>query len=145
MIPFINVLVRFLTRVFVEKEKDDKIEYPKYLNQSVLAYPQTALRALLDESKRLFEKATFEIVSHGLNLRVRDIKGGRKLKEVVQKSKEELQVDIDELYYNKVKIIYGKIIKYATLAQSKFSLSPEAMQAWFENKRKEFDVLPENE
>jgi phosphate:Na+ symporter len=130
MIPFINVLVRFLTRVFVEKEKDDKIEYPKYLNQSVLAYPQTALRALLDESKRLFEKATFEIVSHGLNLHVRDIKGGRKLKEVVQKSKEELEVDIDELYYNKVKIIYSKIIKYATLAQSKFSLSPEAMQAF---------------
>ena len=130
MIPFIKVLVRFLTRVFVEKEKDDKIEYPKYLNESVLAYPQTALRALLDESKRLFEKATYEIVSHGLNLRVRDIKGGRKLKEVVQKSKEELQVDIDELYYNKVKIIYGKIIKYATLAQSKFSLSPEAMKAF---------------
>ena len=130
MIPFINVLVRFLTRVFVEKEKDDKIEYPKYLNESVLAYPQTALRALLDESKRLFEKATFEIVSHGLNLRVRDIKGDTKLKKVVQKSKEELEVDIDELYYNKVKIIYGKIIKYATLAQSKFSLSPEAMQAF---------------
>ncbi|MEP0134403.1 MAG: Na/Pi symporter [Eudoraea sp.] len=130
MIPFIKVLVRFLTRVFVEKEKDDKIEYPKYLNESVLAYPQTALRALLDESKRLFEKATYEIVSHGLNLRVRDIKGDTKLKKVVQKSKEELEVDIDELYYNKVKIIYGKIIKYATLAQSKFSLSPEAMKAF---------------
>ena len=131
MIPFINLLVRFLSRVFVEKERDEeKIEYPVYLNQSVLAYPQTALRALLDESKRLFEKATFEIVSHGLNLHVSDIKGGRKLKEVVQKSKEELEVDIDELYYNKVKIIYSKIIKYATLAQSKFSLSPEAMEAF---------------
>ncbi|MFC2148753.1 Na/Pi cotransporter family protein, partial [Bacteroidota bacterium] len=131
MIPFINLLVRFLSRVFVEKEKDEeKIEYPVYLNESVLAYPQTALRALMDESKRLFEKATFEIVSHGLNLHVSDIKGGRKLKEVVEKSKEELEVDIDELYYNKVKIIYSKIIKYATLAQSKFSLSPEAMEAF---------------
>jgi len=131
MIPFIKVLVRFLSRVFVEKAKDEeKIEYPVYLNQSVLAYPQTALRALMDESKRLFEKATFEIISHGLNLHVSDIKGGRKLKKVVQKSKEELEVDIDELYYNKVKIIYGKIIKYATLAQSKFSLSPEAMEAF---------------
>ena len=131
MIPFINLLVRFLSRVFVEKEKDEeKIEYPVYLNESVLAYPQTALRALMDESKRLFEKATFEIVSHGLNLHVSDIRGGRKLKEVVEKSKEELEVDIDELYYNKVKIIYSKIIKYATLAQSKFSLSPEAMEAF---------------
>jgi len=48
--------------------------------ESVLAYPQTALRALLDESKRLFEKATFTIVSHGLNLHRGDIKGHEKLK-----------------------------------------------------------------
>jgi len=131
MLPFIRLLVKFLTRVFVEKEKvEEGIEYPKYLNQSVLAYPQTALRALLDESKRLFEKATFKIVCHGLNLHVSDIKGEQKLKKVVRKSKTELEVDIDELYYHKVKIIYSKIIKYATLAQSKFSLSPEVTEAF---------------
>ena len=120
-----------LNKVFVEKEKDiDNIELPVYLNQSVLAYPQTAIRALLDESKRLFEKATFEIVSHGLNLHRADIKGDQKLKKVVKESKEELEVDIDELYYNKVKTIYSKIIKYATLSQSKFSLSPKATEAF---------------
>lgn len=130
MVPFINPLVKLLKRLFVEKEKDDEIEYPKYLNESVLAYPQTALSALQDESKRLFEKATFEIISHGLNLHRADIMGDKKLKKVVKKSKEELEVDIDELYYNKVKIIYSKIIKYATLAQSKFSLPPESMEAF---------------
>ena len=46
------------------------------------------------------------------------------------KSKEKLEVDIEELYYDKVKTIYSKIIKYATLSQSKFSLSPEAMEAF---------------
>ena len=130
MVPFIKPLVKLLKRLFVEKEKDDEIEYPKYLNESVLAYPQTALSALQDESKRLFEKATFEIISHGLNLHRTDIMGDKKLKKVVKKSKEELDVDIDELYYNKVKIIYSKIIKYATLAQSKFSLPPESMEAF---------------
>lgn len=131
MIPFINILVKFLTKVFVEKEeKEYEIEYPKYLNESVLAYPQTAIKALLDESKRLFEKSTFEIVSHGFNLHRKDIKGDKKLKEVVEESKESLAVNIEELYYKRVKIIYGKIIKYATLAQSKFSLSPEVMEAF---------------
>ena len=131
MVPFINKLVKFLSRVFKEKETDeDQIEYPVYLNESVLSYPQTALKALLDESKRLFEKSTFKIISHGLNLHRTDIKGNEKLKKVVKKSKEELEVDIDEMYYNKVKIIYSKIIKYATLAQSKFSLSPEGMEAF---------------
>ncbi|MCK4827614.1 Na/Pi cotransporter family protein, partial [bacterium] len=131
MVPFINLLVRFLSKVFTEKEKDDeKIEYPVYLNKSVMAYPQTSIRALLDESKRLFEKATFEIICHGLNLHREDIKGNEKLKKIVKKSKEELEVDIEELYYDKVKTIYSKIIKYATLSQSKFSLSPEAMEAF---------------
>ncbi|MCP3933131.1 MAG: Na/Pi cotransporter family protein [Bacteroidetes bacterium] len=131
MVPLINRLVKILTRVFVEKEQeDDRIEYPVYLNESVLAYPQSAIQALLDESKRLFEKATFKIVSHGLNLHREDIKGEEKLKKVVKKSKEELDVDIDELYYQRVKTIYSKIIKYATLAQSKFSLPEEAIEAF---------------
>ncbi len=131
MIPFIDKLVKFLQRLFPEKKNDiDTIEYPRYLNESVLAYPQVAIKALLDESKRLFEKATFEIVSHGLNLHRSDIKGDEKLKKVVKKSKEEMEVDIEEMYYNKVKIIYGKIIKYATLAQGKFSLSAEGTEAF---------------
>jgi phosphate:Na+ symporter len=131
MLPLIPVLVRFLKKVFVEKVIDEgKIEYPVYLNDSVLAYPQTALRALLNESQRLFEKATFEIISHGLNLHRTDIIGDEKLKKVVKKSKNELAIDIDELYYSKVKIIYSKIVKYATLAQSKFTLSTKAVEAF---------------
>jgi len=130
MIPLISPLVKLLEKVFVEKKYDEEIEYPKYLNESVLAYPQTALRALLDETKRLFENATYEIVSHGLNLHRTDIEGEEKLKKVIKKSKDELDVDIEELYYNKVKVIYSKIIKYATLAQSKFSLSTEVTEAF---------------
>jgi phosphate:Na+ symporter len=130
MVPFIRPLVKLLNRVFVEKEEETGIEYPKFLNESALAYPQTAFRALLDESKRLFEKATFKAVSHGLNLHRADIKGDEKLKKVVKESREEMDLDIDELYYHKVKVIYSKIIKYATLAQSNFSLSPEATEAF---------------
>ena len=131
MVPFINKLVKFLNRVVKEKETvGEEIEYPVYLNKSILAYPQTALKALLDESKRLFEQSTFMIVSHGLNIHRADIKGNKKIKKIVKKSKEEFQVDIDELYYRKVKIIYSKIIEYATLAQSNLSLSPEGMEAF---------------
>lgn len=133
MLPFLNPLVRILQRIFTDKramDQDNNIEYPVYLNESILAYPQTALRALLDESKRLFEKTTFKIIAHGLNLHRTDIKGDTKLKKVVASSRDKLNIDVDELYYEKVKIIYSKIIKYATLAQSKFSLSPDVMEAF---------------
>lgn len=134
MLPFINPLVSFLKKIIVQKDDDDNIEYPIYLNESILAYPQTALRAILDESIRLFENVTFKVVSHGLNLHRTDIIGEKKLKKVIKKSKVELDLNIDELYYNKVKVIYSKIIKYATLAQSKFSLSPEATEAFTRTK-----------
>jgi phosphate:Na+ symporter len=116
--------------VFKEKEQPDDIEYPKYLNESILTHPQTAIQALLDETKRLFEGATFRIVSHGLNLHREDIMGGEKLKKVVKSSKDPIDEDFDELYYHKVKTIYSKIIKYATLAQSKFELDPEYIDAF---------------
>ena len=54
----------------------------------------------------------------------------RKIKHVVKNAHEDIEVDIDELYYTKVKTIYSKIVKYATLSQSKFSLSPTAMEAF---------------
>jgi len=129
MLPFIKLLVKLLNRIFIEKEnEDEKIEYPKYLNENILSYPQTAYKALLDESKRLFEKATFEILCHSLNLHTTDIKGDLKLKAVVKKSTETLDIDIDDMYYRKIKIIYSKIIKYATLAVGKFNLEPQNME-----------------
>lgn len=123
-------MVRLLNRVFKAREFDDeKMERPKYLNKNVLTHPQTAFHALLNESKRLFAKIAFKIVAHGLNIHRADIKSDQGLKDVVSKSVEDLAIDIDELYYQKVKLIYSKIIKYATLTESKFSLSPESADA----------------
>ena len=34
-----------------------------------------------------------------------------------------MHVDVEDLYYHKVKTIYGEIIRYATTAQTKFKLS----------------------
>ncbi len=50
-----------------------------------MAYPQTALRALLNESKRLFETAAFEIIAHGLNLHRTDIMGEKKINKIVKR------------------------------------------------------------
>lgn len=131
MLPVLDPLVAFLERLFKDtRAEETRIEYPIYLNESVMDYPQSAAQALLDESKRLFENACFQIVSHGLNLRRTDIKGSEKIKKVVRSSKTAIKVNIQELYYDKVKLIYSKIIKYATLSQSKFSLSEEAMEGF---------------
>lgn len=125
MIPLINPLIKVLLRVFKGKEEENIIDQPQFLDESSMAFPQTALLALRNETKRLYENAAFKIISHGMNIHRRDILGKQKIKDLVKRSREEIEVDIEELYHQKVKNIYSKIIEYATLAQSQFSISPE--------------------
>ena len=113
MFPFINLLVRFMEKV-IKDEKADVLE-PKYLSMAAIAFPQSAMSALMKETKFLFDNV-FEIVSHGLGLHRREILrkkyGKLNLKPIPR-------VDIDASYYRNVKTIYGKILEYATLAQEK--------------------------
>ncbi len=122
MVPMLRRLERFLLRRF--KEKPNKgIDEPKFLNPSILEMPSATIMALLDESKYLFKNAIFEIVAHALNIHRDDIKSDEKLKNVVRNSTESMDIDVEALYYLKVKKIYGEILRYATTALSKFHLS----------------------
>ncbi len=122
MLPLIKMTERFLMRFF--KEKPDKgLEVPKYLNESILKFPSTVVSALIKESKYLYENAVFKIVTHALNIHRKDIKSDLKPKEIIESSKEDFKTDVRDLYYSKVKTIYGEIIRYATTAQGTLKMS----------------------
>lgn len=123
MIPFIKKLETFLIKTLKEKAVEKDISEPKYLNESLLEFPGSTISSLVKESKYLFKDAIFKIVAHGLNLHRGDIISDLKIKNVIKKSTEDMHVDVEDLYYNKVKTIYGEIIRYATTIQNKFKLS----------------------
>jgi phosphate:Na+ symporter len=60
-----------------------------------------------------------------MNIHRSDIVGKERVKDLVKRSREEIDVDIEGLYLQKVKTIYSSIIEYATLAQSQFTVSSE--------------------
>lgn len=122
MIPFISKLEIFLLKLVTEKPNKD-IHEPKYLNEGVMELPTGIIEAIVNESRHLFKNTIFEIVSHGLNIHRSDIKSDVKIKKVVKQSTKDMDIDVNELYYNKVKTIYGEIIRYATIAQYDFKLS----------------------
>ena len=122
MIPFVKPLERFLMRVIKDKVEDD-IDKPKYLNKHVLEFPDSSITALVNESKYLYKNAIFEIVAHALSIHREDIKSEQKIKKIVKASKEDMKIDVEDLYYKKVKTIYGEIIKYATITQIDFNLT----------------------
>ena len=122
MIPFIKKMERFLLN-FIKEKVDKDIDEPKFLNKAVLEFPGTVISSLVNESKYLYKNAIFEIVTHGLNIHREDVKSTEKIKKIIKKSTKDMQVNVEELYYKKVKTIYGQILKYATTAQSTLKLT----------------------
>lgn len=124
MLPLISFTEKLLVRTIKEK-KDKGIDEPKYLNESILKFPSTAISSLTKESKHLYENAIFEIVTHALNIHREDIKSGIRAGRIVKNSKEDLKIDVRYLYYSKVKSIYSEIIKYVTLVQSNLKMTKD--------------------
>jgi len=124
LVWFIKPIARIVEKfVPAHIEPDREIDEPKFLSKGVLKYPETLLISLVNESKYLYENAVFEIVAHALSIHREDVKSDVKAKEIVKLSKQDFKVDVRELYYRKVKNIYGEIIKYATTAQSDLKLN----------------------
>ncbi|WP_262489613.1 Na/Pi cotransporter family protein [Jejuia pallidilutea] len=123
MLPFIKKLEHFLLRFFNKTEEAKDVHEPKYLNTAVLKFPGTAIIALIKESKYLYKNSIFEIVTHALNIHRSDVKSHEKIKNIIEKSVDDFHINVDELYYSKVKAIYGKIIQYASTAQSTLRLN----------------------
>jgi phosphate:Na+ symporter len=118
--PIANIVERMIK---VKLTPDKEINEPKFLTEKVLKYPETLLISLVKESKYLYENAVFEIAAHALNIHREDVKSDLKIKKLVKRSKENFKTDVRELYYTKVKSIYGEIIRYATVAQSSLKLT----------------------
>ena len=126
LVWFIRPIAKIVEKMVPAKAEPKKeIDEPKYLSEKVLNYPETLLISLLNESKYLFTNAIFEIVAHALNIHREDITSNLGVKKVIKKSTEDFKIDVRELYYTKVKKIYGEIIRYATTAQSILKLSKD--------------------
>ncbi len=133
MVPFTGKLVKFLETYIKPSTStpvmaDDgtalniQVEKNRYLNNSVLQMPQTAMRALIKETQHLYDNA-FEIIAHGLNLKRSNILSTMPIEEVVQDNYTDNPIDIDTFYQYKIKNLYGEIIDFSTKAQSSMSES----------------------
>ena len=139
-IPFIDKLVHFLQRTIKSKKKKDGEEFEGaiYLNDSVLELPTTAISALTNETKHLYENA-FEIIAHGLNLKREHIISAMPLENIVKHPHSKNAIDIDLFYNRRIKGIYGEIIDFSTRAQSQ--MPPEYIEVLYNLKLANRDIV----
>jgi len=114
MLPFINALVNFLMNAMPEKEV--AFAAPRYLNDSAIELPDTAIEAVRQETLHLYDNA-FRIIAHGLSLHRHDILSDKDLELVAVDSAQVMTIDIDSEYETSVKALYGDIVKFISKAQ----------------------------
>ncbi len=135
LVWFIRPIAKLVEKMVPERLLPEKeIDQPKYLSKETLKYPETALVTLVKESKYLFKRPVFEIVAHALNIHREDIKSDMKIKKIIKESQKDFKTDVEELYYTKVKNIYGEIIRYATSGQNTLNLSKKQHETVLEIK-----------
>ena len=116
--PFIKQLVRYLETLFSKKEKGRG--RPKYLTNEVIQIPASALAALRKETIHLYDKS-LEAIVHAMNLHRRDIFSDAEARRVVEHSLSPIKIDVNKIYQDDIKNLYGAIIHYASMSQSYMS------------------------
>ena len=114
-LPYIvNLSIRMVPAV---EEKKLEIDQPLFLTKSSMQYIETGIKALTDESVRLLQNAAYKVFAHGLGVHRHDLESEQDIIKILDISPKTIKIDIDLIYATQIKIIYGRILDYATQLQ----------------------------
>lgn len=112
--PFTQKIVAYLETLFIPKIKAKS--KPKYLSDEVIEIPKAAMISIRKEIMNLYFQS-LKAISHAMNLHREDLFSENNLEDVIKNSKTKIETNIDEIYKDNLKQLYGEIIRFASLAQ----------------------------
>lgn len=116
LIGFIPTISTVLTKLLKSSSKTRSA--PLFINDTLLSYPDTAIRALTNEVKHLYDNA-FNIISHSIGFHRVDIRGYEKLEKALgKKAWLKQEVDVKGLYKDQIKSLFNAIVDFSTKLQS---------------------------
>ncbi len=128
LLGFIEPIIRIVKRMVpVPATHIVEIDAPLFLDDSSLQFPETAIKAMQNESLRLLESSAYQAIAHGLQVHRSDLESRKKLKKILGLSTH-IPVDIDCFYETKIKKIYSALLEYATQLQSQSSLEANKIE-----------------
>lgn len=119
MTPFMQKLINMSHKI-IKNTKDSLSEYDDviYLSDSAMQYPETIREVVYKEILHLCKNAA-DIVCIGIFIKPNDLKSTLSAQEISLVRNEVTDIDFEELYQKRIKLIYGKIINFIIMAQSK--------------------------
>ncbi len=114
VVPFMNKIVTFLEDLFIYRgEKRGK---PKYLDNQVIQIPEAAINALYKETEHLYDSVS-HLTIQALRLHRHEVWSDTEMRKVTETVTGD-NVNIDEVYNDRIKELYSEIIRFAVLAES---------------------------
>jgi len=113
--PFSQQLVNFLQTLFVVTA--DGRGKVKYLTTEVMEIPASAIEALRKETIHLYDKS-LEAIVHAMNLHRKEIFSDAEVEHLVEHANQTIDIDIDKVYQNNIKNLYGEILHYSSQSQT---------------------------
>ena len=127
MIPFINMMVRWLEKIF--KERESPVEQPKYLTDSALEFADTAVEAVRMETLHLYDNA-IEIIAEVIGFSMSEINSETNLEQLLSRRKIIQKVNIDARYDISIKGIFSAIIAFISEVKFNWQLEQSGDLAW---------------
>ena len=127
MLPMLNLLVTSLEKFILEKKPE--VDQPKYLTDSSLAFPGTAVEAVRLETLRVYE-AALRIIIDGLGMKKADVLSDVDLQQAIAAQDRIHQFDIDAMYERHIKGIYSAIVAFISSTAFSRREEPSADLQW---------------
>ncbi len=127
MLPFLDPLVNFLTRVIRAPAVD--ITRPRYLDGAALDFPDTAVEAIRKETLHVFDNAV-RIMIQGLGLPVSALDPGSDPERIARQQAVPVRIDMEQAYRREVKPLYSAIIAFISKAALGWEMEQAAALHW---------------
>ena len=115
LIAFIPAMASFLNKVIKGSAKSKSTV--SFINDGLLSYPDTAIQALTNEVKHLYDNA-FNIIAHAIGFHRVDLRSDQRLEEALKRDdwlKQE--IDVNGLYKTEIKSLFNSIVDFSTKLQ----------------------------
>ena len=133
MLPFINMMVMWLEKLF--KEKVSSVEHPKHLTDSALEFADTAVEAVRKETLHLYDNA-IDIIADVIGFTMAEIGSETDLEKLLNTRKKVPEVDVDARYDKSIKGIFSAIIAFISKVKFNWQLEQSGDLHWLRRANK---------
>ncbi|MCW8908079.1 MAG: Na/Pi symporter [Sedimenticola sp.] len=123
MTPLISPLADLLERLI--REKKPEIDQPKFLTESAIHFPETATKAVLQESLHVYNNAQ-SILIHALGFRRHEVYSDSDLQQIASRQRKITRLDIDAAYMRSIKGLYSEIVAFISRTNFSWQLEQSA-------------------